>query len=126
MKEAIADGRLKGLARGLAYQLVEQFGVLDRKKVEAQGRESGALRSLRGELSRMTEFITRLRQNLEPVLALADSREKISAYHDMPYAIFHYDPEEELVLRREVGALQTRLENKEQARYPNFARRMPR
>ena len=27
LKEAIEDGRLKGLARGLAYQLVEQFGV---------------------------------------------------------------------------------------------------
>jgi ATP-dependent RNA helicase SUPV3L1/SUV3 len=42
MKEAIADGRLKGLARGLAYQLVEQFGVLDRKKVEAQARALAA------------------------------------------------------------------------------------
>ncbi|HSU99445.1 MAG TPA: DEAD/DEAH box helicase [Roseiarcus sp.] len=31
LKEAIEDGRLKGLARGLAYQLVEQFGVLDRR-----------------------------------------------------------------------------------------------
>ena len=60
----------------------------------------------------MTEFSTRLRQDLEPVLALTDPREKISAYHDMPYAIFHYDPEEELALRREVAALQTRLENK--------------
>ena len=36
LKAAIADGRLKGLARGLAYQLVEQFGVLDRGKAEAQ------------------------------------------------------------------------------------------
>ena len=29
--EAIADGRLRGLARGVAYQLVEQSGVLDRR-----------------------------------------------------------------------------------------------
>ncbi len=36
LKAAIADGRLKGLARGLAYQLVEQFGVLDRGKAETQ------------------------------------------------------------------------------------------
>ena len=43
---------------------------------------------------------------------MADPREKISAYHDMPYAIFHYDPEQELPLRREVSSLQTRLENK--------------
>jgi ATP-dependent RNA helicase SUPV3L1/SUV3 len=36
LKAAIADGRLKGLARGLAYQLVEQFGVVDRAKAETQ------------------------------------------------------------------------------------------
>jgi ATP-dependent RNA helicase SUPV3L1/SUV3 len=34
LKSAIADGRLMGLARGLGYQLVEQFGVLDRRKAE--------------------------------------------------------------------------------------------
>ena len=32
LMEAIADGTLKGLARGVAYQLVEQSGVLDRRK----------------------------------------------------------------------------------------------
>ena len=36
LKEAIEDGRLKGLARGLAYQLVEQFGVLDRRAADAR------------------------------------------------------------------------------------------
>ena len=60
----------------------------------------------------MSDFGARLRNNLEPFLAMADPREKISAYHDMPYAIFHYDPEQELSLRREVSSLQTRLENK--------------
>lgn len=60
----------------------------------------------------MSDFGARLRNNLEPVLAMTDPREKISAYHDMPYAIFHYDPEKELPLRREVSSLQTRLENK--------------
>jgi ATP-dependent RNA helicase SUPV3L1/SUV3 len=34
LKEAIEDGRLRGLARGLAYQLVEQCGVLDRRGAE--------------------------------------------------------------------------------------------
>ncbi|MCC3247469.1 DUF1788 domain-containing protein, partial [Methylocystis sp. WRRC1] len=43
---------------------------------------------------------------------MADPREKISAYHDMPYAIFHYDPTQELSLRSEVAGLRTRLENK--------------
>jgi hypothetical protein len=60
----------------------------------------------------MSDFGTRLRNTLEPILAMADPREKISAYHDMPYAIFHYDPEKELALRREATSLQTRLENK--------------
>ncbi|MBV8661891.1 MAG: disulfide oxidoreductase [Hyphomicrobiales bacterium] len=36
LKAAISEGQLKGLARGLAYQLVEQFGVLDRRRADAQ------------------------------------------------------------------------------------------
>jgi ATP-dependent RNA helicase SUPV3L1/SUV3 len=36
LKEAIEDGRLRGLARGLAYQLVEQFGALDRRAADAR------------------------------------------------------------------------------------------
>jgi hypothetical protein len=52
---------------------------------------------------------TRLREDLEPVLALVDPRDKLSAYHDMPYAIFHYNPEEEFDLRRQVTLLETRL-----------------
>ena len=35
LEDAIADGRLRGLARGLAYQLVENAGVLDRRKAAA-------------------------------------------------------------------------------------------
>ena len=34
LTEAIADGRLRGLARGVAYQLVERFGVLDRRAAD--------------------------------------------------------------------------------------------
>jgi ATP-dependent RNA helicase SUPV3L1/SUV3 len=34
LTEAIADGTLKGLARGVAYQLVEQFGILDRRQAD--------------------------------------------------------------------------------------------
>jgi hypothetical protein len=54
----------------------------------------------------------RLTQDLEPVLSLRDPREKISAYHDMPYALFRYDPEEEFELRRQVTLLETRLAQK--------------
>ncbi len=54
----------------------------------------------------------RITRDLEPILALADPRTKLSAYHDMPYAIFRYDPEEELELRKQVTLLQTRLDQK--------------
>lgn len=60
----------------------------------------------------MTDFLTRLTKELEPILASADPSEKISAYHDMPYAIFRYDPSKEQAVRVAVSALQTRLENK--------------
>ncbi|WP_029415252.1 BREX protein BrxB domain-containing protein [Brevundimonas bacteroides] len=60
----------------------------------------------------MSDFKTRLRDNLEPILVSHDPRDRISAYHDMPYALFHYDPADEFELRREIGLLQTRLEQK--------------
>jgi hypothetical protein len=53
----------------------------------------------------------RLKQDLEPVLASPDPRGRLSAYHDMPYAIFHYPPDVEFDLRSEVDLLATRLEN---------------
>jgi len=34
---------------------------------------------------------------------------RISAYHDLPFAIFRYDPEEEWTLRREARLMATRL-----------------
>jgi hypothetical protein len=51
----------------------------------------------------------RLKDDLEPKLALPDPRAQISAYHDMPYAIFRYDPTEEFDLRKQVTLLETRL-----------------
>jgi hypothetical protein len=54
----------------------------------------------------------RIRQFLEPVLELPDPRPRISAYHDMPYALFRYDPEEEFDLRKQVTMLETRLSQK--------------
>jgi ATP-dependent RNA helicase SUPV3L1/SUV3 len=36
LKSAVAEGRLKGLARGLAYQILEAGGVIDRRGVETQ------------------------------------------------------------------------------------------
>lgn len=41
---------------------------------------------------------------------LKASPPRISVYHDLPFAIFRYDPEEEWTLRREARLLATRLE----------------
>ena len=60
----------------------------------------------------MSDMESRLKESLEPVLAMADPRERISAYHDMPYAIFRYAPEDELELRKQVTLLDTRLQQK--------------
>jgi hypothetical protein len=54
----------------------------------------------------------RLTRDLEPILSLVDPRTKLSAYHDMPYAIFRYDPEDEFNLRKQVTLLETRLSQK--------------
>ena len=52
----------------------------------------------------------RLTSDLEPILRERDPRAGISAYHDMPYAIFHYPPEEEILFRAELALFRTRLE----------------
>ncbi len=58
----------------------------------------------------MSEWKDRLTKQLEPLLRMADPRPSISAYHDMPYAIFQYPPEAEFVVRQETALLRTRLE----------------
>ncbi|TCO82987.1 uncharacterized protein DUF1788 [Plasticicumulans lactativorans] len=60
----------------------------------------------------MSDLEHRIRQSLEPVLELPDPRQRISAYHDMPYALFRYDPEDEFDLRKQVTLLETRLSQK--------------
>lgn len=57
----------------------------------------------------MSDLEHRIVDSLEPVLSLPDPRERISTYHDMPYALFRYDPEEEFELRKQVSMLETRL-----------------
>lgn len=58
----------------------------------------------------MNDWRERLTTRLEPLLAQEDPRQAISAYHDMPYAIFRYPPEVEFELRKELALLRTRLE----------------
>jgi hypothetical protein len=56
------------------------------------------------------DWKSRLTKTLEPILKQPDPRPQISAYHDMPYAIFRYPPEDEFAVRKEVSLLRTRLE----------------
>ena len=56
------------------------------------------------------EWEFRLTKQLEPILRQSDPRPAISAYHDMPYAIFRYPPGAEFAVRQETSLLRTRLE----------------
>lgn len=58
----------------------------------------------------MSDLHHRLTRHLEPVLLKSDPRPAISAYHDMPYALFRYDPDDELELRKELSLLAIRIE----------------
>jgi len=58
----------------------------------------------------MSDWNKRLTKQLEPILMASDPRPAISAYHDMPYAIFRYPPDEEFAVRKETTLLRTRLE----------------
>lgn len=57
----------------------------------------------------MTPWKQRLIQDLEPLLQERDPRPRISTYHDMPFAIFVYPPDEEFAVRAQVALLRTRL-----------------
>ena len=58
----------------------------------------------------MSDWKLRLTRALEPILQQADPRPQISAYHNMPYAIFRYSPRDEFKVREQVSLLRTRLE----------------
>ena len=56
--------------------------------------------------------MTSLRERLDILQQdLTSDPIRISAYHDLPFAIFCYDPESEYTLREEARRLATRLEN---------------
>ncbi len=60
----------------------------------------------------MSDWRERLKTRLEPILESPDPRPAISAYHDMPFAIFHYPASDEFAIRGELFLLRTRLEQK--------------
>ena len=57
----------------------------------------------------MSDWKTRLRDVLEPILSKEDPRPDISTYDSMPACIFLYDAESEFELRQELALLKTRL-----------------
>ena len=63
-------------------------------------------------MSATSDIEHRVKTVLGPILELPDPRPRLSAYHDMPYAIFRYDPGDELELRQQVSLLETRLVQK--------------
>lgn len=60
----------------------------------------------------MSDWKSRLRDRLEPILSKEDPRPDISAYRDMPLCIFLYEPTHEFALRQELSLLKTRLVQK--------------
>ena len=58
----------------------------------------------------MSDWKQRLTRTLEPILRETDPSPKISAYHNMPYAVFRYPPDDEFAVRSEITMLSTRLE----------------
>ena len=68
LKAAVAEGRVKGLARGLAYRLTEAGGVMDRRPVEAEVRalSQGERRTLRSLGVRFGAFSLFLPDLLSP------------------------------------------------------------
>ena len=77
LQDAVAAGTLKGIARGVAYRLLEAGGVLDRREVDGELRqlsqaERRALRSLGVRLGAFTVDL--------PSLADPGARELLAAY----------------------------------------------
>jgi ATP-dependent RNA helicase SUPV3L1/SUV3 len=68
LKTAVAEGRIKGLARGIAYRLTESGGLLDRQEVEAETRalSQGERRTLKSLGVRFGAFSLFLPELLAP------------------------------------------------------------
>ena len=82
LEDAIGDSRLRGLARGLAYQLVENAGVLDRRKAAAPIRDLSPRerRTLRAFGARFGAFSVFLPACLTPeALELAETFAMLAA-----------------------------------------------
>jgi hypothetical protein len=63
-------------------------------------------------MNELHDWKTRLTSGLEPLLALPDPRPRISAYDNLPFAIFLYPPDAEFAVQEECARLATRLANR--------------
>jgi hypothetical protein len=63
----------------------------------------------------MTDLVHRLKISLEPILDLPDPRERVSAYHDIPYALFRYEPRTNLSYASKLPCLKSGLPKRESA-----------
>ena len=89
LKSAVSEGRIKGLARGLAYRLVEAGGIIDRAPIDAEVRALSQVerRILRGFGVRFGAFSLFIPRLLEPdAIAFAAGFAEIWAPHWRPSA----------------------------------------
>ena len=87
LETALAEGRLKGLARGIAYRLIEAGGVMDRRLLEADLRmlspaERRALRSLGVRLGAFSVYLPGLLS--DPARRFASAFAAVSMAHWRP------------------------------------------
>lgn len=85
LESAVAEGRIKGLARGIAYRLIENGGVLDRAQVKAEVKalsqvERRALRSLGVRLGAFSLFMPALLKPQARALAQALAAREAQAW----------------------------------------------
>jgi ATP-dependent RNA helicase SUPV3L1/SUV3 len=89
LEAAVAGGKIKGLARGIAFQLIEAGGVLDRTAVRAEVRSLSQVerRALRGLGVRLGAFSLYMPALLKPdarALALALAARELPGWRPAP------------------------------------------
>ena len=92
LEAAVAEGRIKGLARGLAFRLIEAGGVLDRTAVRAEVRalsqvERRALRGLGVRLGACSLFMPSLLRPEARALTLALAAREAPGWRPSPEAV---------------------------------------
>ncbi|MDB5426415.1 MAG: superfamily and helicase, partial [Phenylobacterium sp.] len=98
LEAAVAEGRIKGLARGLAFRLIEAGGVLDRAQVRAETRALSQVerRTLRGLGVRLGAFSVYAPSLLKPearALSQALAAREVSGWTPAPDKVCRLPPQ---------------------------------